>query len=158
MESKRELAAAKFLEGYNCAQAVLIAFCQELGMDEKTAARLGSSLGGGMGQLREVCGVVSAMFLVAGMAAGYDDPAAKEEKSAHYARIRSMAADFENRNGSILCRELLKNAKANIQAVEHPRTKEFYAKRPCVKYVCDAAEQLEGFLQAHRAAGAGETP
>ncbi len=148
MESKRKMAEENFLAGYNCAQAVLIAFTKELGMDEKTAARLGSSLGGGMGQLREVCGTVSAMFLVAGVAAGYDDPTDKEAKRAHYAQIRGLAKAWEEKHGSIVCRELLKNVKTELEAVEHPRTGEFYKKRHCLQYVGDAAEQLEAFLQA----------
>ena len=76
-------------------------------MDTHTAAALSSSFGGGMGRLREVCGAVSGMFLVAGILYGYDDPGAREEKAAHYARIQELAKAFEEKNGSIVCRELL---------------------------------------------------
>ena len=143
------LAQQKFLEGYNCAQAVLIAFSDELGLDEPAAARLASSFGGGMAQLRQACGAVSSMFLVAGAAAGYDDPADGEKKRAHYARIRQLAAAFEEKNGSINCPELLKRAKENVAAVEQPRVREYYQARPCLKYVTDAAVLLETFLKEH---------
>ena len=63
---RAQKARALFEQGYNCAQAVFLAFCDETGFDEKTAARIASSFGGGMGRLREVCGAVSGMFLVLG--------------------------------------------------------------------------------------------
>ena len=104
---RRERAMALFEEGYNCAQSVFLAFSDLHGMDTHMAAALSSSFGGGMGRLREVCGAVSGMFLVAGILYGYDDPGAREEKAAHYARIQELAKAFEEKNGSIVCRELL---------------------------------------------------
>ena len=65
IEERVERARNYFLEGYNCAQAVFLAFGDLTGMDETTAARLVSSFGGGMGRMREVCGAVSGMAFVA---------------------------------------------------------------------------------------------
>ena len=104
--TRREKAEALFVEGYNCAQAVAIAFEDAHGIDRDTLAKLSSSFGGGMGRLREVCGCVSGMFMVAGLLYGYEDPKAKEEKAEHYERIQKLAADFTDENGSIICREL----------------------------------------------------
>ena len=59
-----------FLEGYNCAQAVLCAFDDVTGIDKQTSTRLASSFGGGMGRLREVCGTVSGALLVLGIVCG----------------------------------------------------------------------------------------
>lgn len=56
-----------FCEGYNCAQSVFCAFSDDLGINFETALKLSSSFGGGMGRLREVCGAVSAMFMIAGL-------------------------------------------------------------------------------------------
>ena len=67
-------AAALFLNGYNCAQAVAVAFSDITGLDEALSARLASSFGGGMGRMREVCGAVSGMLMVAGILYGYDTP------------------------------------------------------------------------------------
>ena len=102
-EKAREL----FMEGYNCSQSVVGAFAQELGMEKETAMKLASSFGAGMGRLREVCGTVSGMFLIAGLAYGYSDPKAREEKAEHYKRIQTLAARFREKNGTIICRELL---------------------------------------------------
>ncbi len=61
--NKREKAESLFREGYNCAQSVILAFSDELPLDEDTLAKLASSFGAGMGRLREVCGAVSSIFL-----------------------------------------------------------------------------------------------
>lgn len=130
-----------FEQGYNCAQSVILAFEDVTGLDTKTAATLSSSFGGGMGRLREVCGAVSGMFMVAGILKGYDDPKAKEEKADHYAFIQSLAADYKAENGSIICRELLDLPGAQSPVPEE-RTAEYYIRRPCGDYVAHAAKLL----------------
>ena len=83
-----------FLEGYNCSQSVFLAFEDKYDMDHSMAMRLSSSFGGGMGRLREVCGAVSGMFMVAGLLYGYDEPKNFEAKSEHYARIQELAGEY----------------------------------------------------------------
>lgn len=140
---RKEKAEELFIQGYNCAQAVFLAYADRMDMDEKTAAKLASSFGGGMGCLREVCGAVSGMFMVTGMLYGYDDPKAPEEKKEHYGKIQELAAKFKEQNGSIVCRELLGlDGGANRQTPEL-RTAEYYKKRPCKELVGMAAEILE---------------
>ena len=87
-----------FKEGYNCSQAVFLAFEDKLHIDRNVALKLSSSFGGGMGRLREVCGAVSGMFLVAGVLYGYDDPKDYDKKKEHYARIQQLAKEFEELN------------------------------------------------------------
>lgn len=146
---RREKAMALFEDGYNCAQSVFLAFSDMHGIDERTAAALSSSFGGGMGRLREVCGAVSGMFLTLGVLYGYDDPKAKEEKAEHYARIQELAAAFEKENGSIVCRELLGLRVKKEAPTPEARTKEYYQKRPCRELVGDAAEILERYIAEH---------
>ena len=107
MSLKGELAKTYFKEGYNCAQSIALAFCDEIGIEKTKLLRMVSSFGGGMGRLREVCGAVSGMFFVAGALYGYDDPKDMQAKKEHYARIQELAAQFRAQNGSIVCRELL---------------------------------------------------
>ena len=118
-----EKAAQLFLNGYNCAQAIAVAFCDVTGQDEKAAAKMASSFGGGMGRLREVCGAVSGMFLVAGLLYGYEEPGDDREKKAHYARIQELAEAFRTQMDSIVCRELLKNPPTDT--TPNPRTQEY---------------------------------
>ena len=131
-----------FCEGYNCAQAVVAAFHEELGMTESEAARLSSSFGGGMGRMRETCGAVSGMLLVAGLLWGYGTPGDDEAKAAHYRLVQEMAAKFRERTGSLICRELLGNPPSDPNPT--PRTADFYKTRPCAGFVALAAEILDG--------------
>lgn len=147
--TRKEKAENLFLEGYNCAQAVVIAFEDLHGLDRETAAKLSSSFGGGMARLREVCGSVSGMFMVAGMLYGYDDPKAKEEKAEHYARIQKLAADFTVEHGSIVCRELLGLTEKKQAPIPEARTPEYYKKRPCKEIIGMAAEILENYIKEY---------
>ena len=140
-------AQALFEQGYNCAQAVVLAFDDLTGLDNKTAAMLASSFGGGMGRLREVCGAASGMFAVAGLLKGYDDPKAKEEKAEHYALIQSLAGEFKKENGSFICRELLELPGAS-KPIPEERTAEYYRRRPCGEYVRCAVTILARALEA----------
>lgn len=136
-------AEALFKEGYNCSQAVVVAFCDVTKMDEKTALALSSSFGGGMGRLREVCGAVSGMFMVAGLLYGYTSSTDNEQKKEHYALIQAMAQKFKDKTGSIICRELLNGPDNSPNPTL--RTAEFYKKRPCselVRICADIVDQV----------------
>ena len=143
-----EAALRYFTEGANCAQAVVLAFKDELGMDEKTAARLASSFGGGIGRLREVCGAVSGMMMVYGLLKGYDDLKDPEAKKAHYANVQALANRFREENGAIVCRELLELRKnEQNDPSPTPRDAKFFHSRPCMGFVQSAARILEDALQ-----------
>ena len=147
-KSRGEAAAELFLKGYNCAQAVVGAFSDKIDIDFKTLMKLSSSFGGGMGRMREVCGAVSGMLMVLGTLYGYDDPGEKDRaKKAHYALVQELAGAFRERNGSIICREILKNPPSDPSPT--PRTAEFYKTRPCARMVVCAAELLDEYIAAH---------
>ena len=147
MKDHREKAAQLFMQGCNCSQAVFAAFADEFGMDEKTALMLSSSFGGGMGRLREVCGAVSAMFMVAGLAAGYSDTSDKSLKDRHYALIQQLAFEFKESFGSYVCRDILKKDGPE-PPVSAERSPDFYKTRPCLKcIVCAAGILDEHFFQ-----------
>jgi len=135
-----------FKMGYNCSQSVVGAFCDKLNIDFEKAVKLASSFGGGMGRLREVCGAVSGMFIVAGLLYGYDNPLDKTAKTAHYKLIQELAEKFRLQNGSIICRELLGLKKGIDSPVPDDRTKEYYSKRPCVELVAMAAEIIDNYI------------
>lgn len=146
MSIHSERARDLFLEGYNCSQAIVGAFCEELGLDTETALKLSSSFGGGMGGLREVCGALSGAFMVAGLLKGYSSPTDKAAKLAHYDLIQKIAERFREEEGTLLCRDLL--AKCAIEAKKTPedRTPEYYRTRPCVAYVEKVALFLDEML------------
>lgn len=150
MSQKAEQAREYFKQGYNCAQSVAAAFCDEIGMDKNLMLKMVSSFGGGMGRMREVCGAVSGMFFVAGALYGYDDPKDMQAKKEHYARIQELAAKFKARNGSIICRELLGLEGRDSSPNPSARTEEYYKKRPCADMIAAAAELMEMYMEIHR--------
>lgn len=144
---KAEEAKRLFLNGYNCAQSVFLAFSKELGLDDKTALKLSSCFGGGMGRLREVCGAVSAMFMVLGLKYGSENPSDHAAKSQLYARVQELARRFKAENGSIICRELLSLPPGPQDPTPQPRTPHYYKVRPCPDKVASAAAILEQYLR-----------
>ncbi len=144
--TKGEKAKALFLEGYNCAQAVLGAFCDDLGLDFEMAMKLSSGFGGGMGRLREVCGAVSGMFMVFNMKYGYTSPTDKDGKIELYSHIQTLAKKFEEENGSIICRELLDLTEKVSEPTPEARTASYYKKRPCGELVEIAANIVDEYM------------
>ena len=140
-------AAELFMNASNCAQAVTVAFCDVTGLDETFAAKISSGFGGGMGRMREVCGAVSGMLMVAGLLYGYDTPGDDVSKKAHYARVQELAGQFRQEVGSIVCREILRNPPSDPNPT--PRTAEFYAQRPCARMVILASEILDKYIAEH---------
>lgn len=156
--TRREIAMNYFKEGYNCAQAVLLAFTDETGLTIEQSALISSSFGGGMGKLREVCGAVSGMLMAAGLVIGYSNPTDMNAKAEHYKNVQNLANSFKSKNNSIICRDLLTGSLSSKNSISHDelssstppatRTAEYYKKRPCMELVGDAAEILENYLSA----------
>ncbi|MCF0145536.1 MAG: C_GCAxxG_C_C family protein [Eubacterium sp.] len=139
---RNEIGKSYFLQGYNCAQAVVLAFKDVFDIEEEELVKLVSPLGGGMGKLREVCGAVSGMMIVIGQYYGYSDPKDAQTKAKLYATEQEAAKLFAEKNGSIVCRELLGLTRKQDSPVPEERTKEYYKKRPCADLVSDAVEVL----------------
>ena len=152
-KSRGDRARELFREGYNCSQAVTLAFADELearGISREMAAGLASSFGGGLGRLREVCGCVSGMALVCGALEGYTDPKAAAEKQDHYKRIQKLVTTFKDENGSYICRELLAGINTDTDPVPEARTESYYKKRPCAELAACAADILERHLKENQ--------
>ena len=152
-KSRGDRARELFREGYNCSQAVTLAFAEELearGISREMAAGLASSFGGGLGRLREVCGCVSGMALVCGALEGYTDPKAAAAKQDHYKKIQELVTTFKNENGSYICRELLAGINTDTNPVPEARTESYYKKRPCAELAACAADILERHLKENQ--------
>lgn len=147
--SRREIAMKYFEEGYNCAQSVALTFSDLMDIEKAQLLRIVSPFGGGMGRLREVCGSVSGMFFVLGTLYGYENPKAKEEKAQLYEEVQELAKRFEEKNGSIVCRELLGLSVKREAPTPSERTDEYYKKRPCKELIGMAAEIVEEFIKEH---------
>ena len=145
-------------EGYNCCQAVVLAYNDVFGIDDATAAALSSGFGGGMGRMREVCGSVSGMVMLAGLMTPAADPSVKVDRTRNYALVQEVAGEFKALNGSIVCKELLglvpmgSSAPAAAESPEpSDRTPEYYKKRPCEELVGISARIIgEKLAQAEK--------
>ena len=130
-----KIAEDYFEQGYNCAQSVILTFAKEINLDKETALKLSSSFGGGMGRLREVCGAVSVMFMIAGILKGYTAPNDDVVKQKHYELIQELANTFKEQYGTIICRELLGEAGKDTSFKPLKRTNEYYKERPCKHFI-----------------------
>ena len=145
--TRKELAMQRFLDGYNCAQCMILAFEDLIDIDVNLALKIASPFGGGMGRLREVCGSVSGMFMVLGFIRGYNEPDDYEGKKRLYEEVQELARRYEKDNGSIICRDLLGLTGKKQDATPEKRTEEYYKKRPCTEKVGSAVEILEAYLK-----------
>lgn len=145
--NRQQLAFDYFSEGYNCAEAVALAFADVFKMDKESIIKMSVAFGGGFGRTRNLCGAVSAMGLVIGFLHDINGDA-QEDKTAVYKQIQDVVEQFKERNGSDNCGVLLKNVKNLSQGyVPTIRNSEFYTGRPCVKFVLDSVEILENYFK-----------
>ena len=145
--SRSERAKEKFLQGYACSQAVALAFCDVMGMDESSVSKMMLPFGGGLGRLRLTCGAVSGMAAVIGMvfAKGENSP---ENKKQVYAIVQALCGKFKEQTGSLICGELLSGMKIPVQVggEAEARSPEYYRKRSCGDMVALAAQILEDYM------------
>ena len=144
-----ERACRYFKEGYNCAQAVAMAYNDIMEMTPEEVAKITAPFGGGMGRMREVCGTVSGMTILAGFIQPSVDPKNLEERKENYALVQHFAEQFRAENGDIVCRRLLglePIVERNETAMPSERTPEYYKKRPCSEYVGCAARIVGQYL------------
>ncbi len=146
--TRKEKAMQSFLDGYNCSQCMILAFEDliDKSIDIETALKLASPFGGGMGRLREVCGSVSAMFMILGYIKGYSEAKDYDGKKNLYEDVQELARRYEAANGSIICRELLGLDGKREAPIPEKRTEEYYKNRPCTEKIGSAAEILEEYL------------
>ena len=129
-EDRVQKAKELFRSGYNCCQAVFLAFSDDYGLDRDLAMKLACSFGGGMGRMKLVCGAVCAMAFVAGLENGNTNPEDKDAKRHNYEMVRYLNREFSKENGSIICSELigLEGVDSGEKIKEHSRG--YYVKKP----------------------------
>ena len=146
-----EKAVGLFKSGYNCSQSVVAAFADMYGFTEEQALRMSASFGGGIGRMRQTCGAACGMFLLAGLEKGAVDGKDREGKAANYALVQELAEEFKRRNGALRCADLLGLSKKEpVISTPEARTEQYYAKRPCVKMVEEAAKIWSEYLEMHK--------
>jgi C_GCAxxG_C_C family probable redox protein len=143
----RDRAVAYFMQGYNCAQSTAAAFAEDFGLEVQLVLRTNAGFGGGVGGLRETCGAVSGMVYVAGLHAGAYAPDDLAAKTALYDWVKGMIREFVDQHGTTCCRELLEKASCPVRPDPSERNAEYYAVRPCARFVATAAEIISRTLR-----------
>lgn len=148
MKNREDDAESYFREGYNCSTSVIMAF-KDLIKDEdlETIMKISSPFGGGVGRMREVCGAFSSLTMILGLLFGYSEPEMGEKKTKLYSRVQECATKCKEKNGSIICKELLKLKDLTLSPKAEERTEEFYKKRPCVEIIRNTVGVLDEYLK-----------
>ena len=107
MSRNGEAAAAMFLEGYNCAQSVLVCCGREYGLPRDTAIRVAQAFGGGIGRTGNVCGAATGALMVIGLKCSAKDAADLPAKAEAGRIAQEFLARFKARSGSLLCRDII---------------------------------------------------
>lgn len=132
-----------FNNGYNCAQSVLMAFCDKIGLKPEEAAALAAGFGGGISGRRETCGTLSALTMIAGGLEGNYPVTDNKMKTEFYNRVKKCFSAFEESFGTTNCRELLQKAGCAAKSNPSERNPEYYSKRPCGIFVLEVTRILE---------------
>ncbi len=149
MEGRIQKAIDLFKSGYNCSQAVVMAYADIYELDKNVASKIAASFGGGIGRMRSVCGAASGMFILAGLEKGAIEGSDVQGKKDNYDLVQELAEKFKFEHGSLICAELLALPKESTHTETTPeaRTEKYYTRRPCVKMVEDSARIYGEYLQ-----------
>jgi C_GCAxxG_C_C family probable redox protein len=142
MENPADIAAARFAQKLNCAQAVFSAFAPGLGLDEKTALMISSPFGGGVARRGQICGAVTGALMAIGLARGSSTP---EKKEATYQLSQEFLRRFEARHKTILCRELVGYDIGSPEEYAKARESGVFA-NVCPRVVREAADLVNTLL------------
>ena len=148
-EDRIQRAVEFFMQGYGCCQSVVCAFADIYGLDNEMALRIAAGFGGGVGRMRMMCGTVSALVILAGLEKGQTRGEDREGKTACYQLVRELLDTFKQRNGSIICAELLQMQGVKVEtntAQPDERNAEYYRVRPCARKVESAARVFAEYL------------
>ena len=138
--------AVKIFEDFNCSQSVCAAFAEQFGLERELALKVSAGFGGGMGRMAQTCGAVSGAFMALGLKYGSADPGDKVSKENTYTKVRVFAEKFTERQGSVLCRDLLKCDISTTEGLAYAREHNLFTEQ-CPIFIRTAAEILEEMLQ-----------
>ena len=149
LQERVQRAVENFMSGYGCCQSVVAAFADLYGFTDTQSKLISAGFGGGVGRLRMMCGAVSGIVILVGMDCGQTEGSDREGKSHCYKVVQELLAKFRERNGSVVCAELLGLNGCKVSTDYHPseRIAAYYKKRPCAAKVESAAEIFAEYLE-----------
>ncbi|MCU0917674.1 MAG: C-GCAxxG-C-C family protein [Planctomycetes bacterium] len=142
--SRVDEAVDSFCRGAACSQAIVAAYGPQVGLPREQGIRLAAGFAGGM-RLGQTCGAVTGAFMVLGLKHAGPNCEQRDSRENVYAAIREFAARFQQRNHTVICKELLGCDISTPQGLQQA-TKEGLFRTICPRMVRDAAEILEEML------------
>ena len=136
-----------FEEGFSCAQAILATYGPQFGLGRKAALRVAGAFGGGMARMGQTCGAVTGALMVIGLRRGKTQAQDDETKETCYNLVNEFVEQFEARNGSITCKELL-GYDVSIPGERTLAQERGLFGTLCPRLVQDAAEIIEQIIVA----------
>lgn len=146
MTNKTETAMQKFISGYNCAQAVLYSFKDDINIDGNNVLKLACGFGAGMGRKGEVCGAVTGGIMVIGAKYGRGENDDKADTEKTYSKARELMEKFETKHGTFICRELLNGCDLSTEEGQMNFRNNDLFNATCKKCVRSVVQILEEIL------------
>jgi C_GCAxxG_C_C family probable redox protein len=142
--SRADEAVDCFCRGAACSQAIVGAYGPAVGLPREQGIRLASGFAGGM-RLAQTCGAVTGAFMILGLRHAGTNCDQRDGRENVYAAIREFTARFQQRNHTVVCKELLGCDISTPQGAQQALKEGLY-RCVCPKLVRDAAEILEEML------------
>lgn len=146
MTVRGDIAAAKFLSGYNCAQSIVYAFSDDLVIDKNLGLKVSCGFGAGMGRKQEICGAVSGGIMVIGLKYGRGERDDREIMDLSYAKVRELMDRFAEKHGTVICHKLLDGCGLLTDQGQRLFKEKDLLHKICVPCVMDVAGILEHIL------------
>jgi C_GCAxxG_C_C family probable redox protein len=143
--SRSATAEQLFRDHANCAQAVLIPFAADHGVDSATASHIAAGFGGGIARLQGTCGAMTGACMALGIAIGAREHDATKAKDATAAAFREFQKRFVTLHGATTCRELL-NVDLNTEEGRAEHARNNLRDKICTPCVRDAAQIVDDLL------------
>jgi C_GCAxxG_C_C family probable redox protein len=143
--SKADSAVKCFTDGFNCAQAVLSSYSEELGLETEMAYKVAGAFGSGMGQLGETCGAVTGALMLIGLKYGKYKLSDTEAKDRTYACVKQYTDMFKEKFGSIKCQDLIKFDLSKPEQLAEARKAGVF-QNICPKLIAASVEMIEDII------------
>jgi C_GCAxxG_C_C family probable redox protein len=139
-------AQSLFSDGYLCSQSILITFAPLFGLEPGVAAKIGAPFGGGIARRGDTCGAVNGAFMVLGLKYGHISADDLESKEEAYRKVEEFIEEFQARNGSIGCNELLECDISTPQGLQSAYDQQLFSTH-CPRFVADAVEIIDQLIE-----------
>jgi len=140
------MAVEKFVAGFNCAQAVVWPFCDEINLDSFTARNITCGFGAGIAKRQETCGAVTGGIMVLGMLIGTRGAHDRSTTEETYALSNEFISRFEQAQGSCNCRTLLDGCDLCTEEGQAEVKERDLRNKTCSTCVGKAVEILEKMI------------